>query len=190
MRCRTPLLLPGQGAFLQQCEHHSVDDLQLLGPLHIKLMQPKLFDCVINMTIVRSNMIFHSTEENKSTPFPPELREGLMDFKDTLKKCKRGSGGGPNQSGDVKADAASTSLQRGTSVHRQRRAAPFITTRSSGGGLNWAVRSPWQRGPPRCGVGEGECGRGFHAEVVEKWRESLFTCTVLGDPRGRLPNTQ
>lgn len=35
----------------------------------------------------------------------------------------------------------------------------------SGKGLNWAMRSPWQRGPPRCRAW-GECGREFHAEVV------------------------
>lgn len=36
---------------------------------------------------------------------------------------------------------------------------------SSGEGLNWAMRSPWQRGPPRCRAW-GECGREFHAEVA------------------------
>lgn len=50
---------------------------------------------------------------------------------------------------------------------------------SSGEGLNWAMRSPWQRGPPRC-CAWGECGREFHAEVALKWRELLFTFAVLG----------
>ena len=68
-----------------------------------------------------------------------------------------------------------------TSVHKQARMGRISSKRgSSGNGLNWAMRSPWQRGPPRCRAGKvgeegGGCGREFHAEEVWSGRESLFT---------------
>ena len=84
-----------------------------------------------------------------------------------------------------------------TSVHKQARMGRISSKRgSSGNGLNWAMRSPWQRGPPRCRAGKvgeegGGCGREFHAEEVWSGRESLFTFFYgfSGDSHGRGPST-
>lgn len=66
--------------------------------------------------------------------------------------------------------------------------AGFYQKGSSEDGLNWAMRSPWQRGPPRRRA-RGECGREFHAEVPQSGgnRSPLFT--LSGDSRGRGPST-
>lgn len=75
----------------------------------------------------------------------------------------------------------------------RRERAGFHQKGSSGEGLNWAMRSPWQRGPPRCRAW-GVVWEGVSCWSGLKWRESLFTCFLfflrfLGDSHGRGPST-